>query len=101
MPAGRGAQRHAINSTSIRQPPFNRGGCAINAERHAVFVRGEVGVCATNTRADRQEHSSENLHLALYLQKCCQDLNAAQKALFETKNQAGLQSGLVPGGIIQ
>jgi len=30
-----------------------RGGCAMVAERHAVFVRGEVGVCATSADEGR------------------------------------------------
>jgi len=40
------------------------------------------------------------LHLALYLQKCCQDSKAAQQALFDMTLQAGLQSGPVVGGIM-
>jgi len=53
-----------------------------------------------HTLAYCHKHSSEKSHLALYLQKCCQDSDAAQKALFDMTIQAGLQSGLVAGGIM-
>ncbi len=46
------------------------------------------------------KHSSEKLSPVFYLQKCCQDSDAAQEALFDMTSQAGLQSGLVAGGVM-
>ncbi len=54
-----------------------------------------------HTLAYCYKHNSEKLHSAVYLQRCCQDSDAAQKALFDMTIQAGLQSGLVAGGIMQ
>ena len=41
------------------------------------------------------KHSSDKLYLVFYLQKCCQGSDAALEAL-----EAGLQSGLVAGGVM-